>query len=322
MDDVSVFRSVVEPSLERIPLLEILHDERANGVTYLVSHMICRNVMTNFDSKLSRHISATKGIGFPSVSIKARFCEKSSSGATRGKWRKLAPGYFPSVPHALRSVAVRALNDGDRGVVTIFEGAARDFGGVGSKRELTRGDVASLTAALDLAGCVGEAEFVEITGDFDMITIQPLGAGLQPLTADLLRGTVSAPESPSTGRMRFEGALHDFINGAVEQRAARLYMAEARRSLAKTKEDAVLNFRAAAEDRILEVNRALNGKPLTDFRLEVVRGLISRLKVGLGDNLHGLSEDAQITAFEWADTIYSAMVSHERQALGISELRR
>ncbi len=82
-------------------------------------------------------------------------------------------------------------------------------------------------------------------------------------------------------------------------------MARARHALVATKEAAVLEFRAAAENRILSFDRALDGRPLDGHRLDAAIALVERLKVGLGGSLIGLSEDAQITALDWSSAIAS-----------------
>ena len=82
-------------------------------------------------------------------------------------------------------------------------------------------------------------------------------------------------------------------------------MARARHALVATKEAAVLEFRAAAENRILNFDRALAGRPLDGHRLDAAVALVARLKAGLGGSLSGLSEDAQITALDWSAAIAS-----------------
>ena len=47
----SVFKAVVERSLERIPVLEVSHVERLQGCDYIITQAIQRNVFTEFDRK-------------------------------------------------------------------------------------------------------------------------------------------------------------------------------------------------------------------------------------------------------------------------------
>ena len=61
----SVFKSVIEPTLERIVVLETLHFESHRGREFAVSQTLRRNVFTEFDRKLSRHLAAIRGHGFP-----------------------------------------------------------------------------------------------------------------------------------------------------------------------------------------------------------------------------------------------------------------
>ena len=76
-------------------------------------------------------------------------------------------------------------------------------------------------------------------------------------------------------------------------------MAATRRAVLGAKQDAVLDFRAAAERRILDFDGALKGRRLAGHRLEAAAALVRRLKAGLGESLAGLSEHAQLTAFDW-----------------------
>jgi hypothetical protein len=80
-------------------------------------------------------------------------------------------------------------------------------------------------------------------------------------------------------------------------------MAQTRHAMVEIKEDAVMQFRAAAEMRILKFDQALAGRPLAGHLLDSAEALIARLKAGLGDSLTGLSEDAKITALDWSAAI-------------------
>ncbi|MEL6479330.1 MAG: hypothetical protein AAFR17_18535, partial [Pseudomonadota bacterium] len=81
---------------------------------------------------------------------------------------------------------------------------------------------------------------------------------------------------------------------------------------------AIWDFRAAAEERIFGFDKALAGQPLSDYRLTAAETLVTRLRAGLGDNLLGLSEQAQITALGWARLIRrskdaAAMIEQQSQ---------
>ncbi len=100
-----VFKTFVEPSLERIPVLEVSHVERLQGCDYIITQTTQRNVFTDFDRKLSRHLAATRGAGFPAFTIAVRVNECGSGGSPRF----LKPVHHASVPHALKGIADRAF---------------------------------------------------------------------------------------------------------------------------------------------------------------------------------------------------------------------
>ena len=101
----NVFKTFVEPSLERIPVLEVSHVERHQGREYIISQTIQRNVFTEFDRKLSRHLAATRGAGFPAFTVSVQVNERGSGAPARF----LAPAHHVSVPHALKGIADRAF---------------------------------------------------------------------------------------------------------------------------------------------------------------------------------------------------------------------
>jgi hypothetical protein len=301
MHELDLFEAVIEPSVERIPLVDIRYRDVVDGRECEISHLVYRNVFTEFDQKLSRHLAAVSQRGFPAISATIRIRAAKS----RATWRDGKTLHFHSVPHALRGIASRALKDQEKvhlAVHTPDDGmGAMDDAGV--ERVVAPGDVQALNAALDLCAQLGEFEFLDLSGDFDLIMVQPKAAELRPVTMDLYRGSVTVPEAFGDAKDGFEGPLFDFRKLIVEHPQVRTYIAAARHGLAACKESAVMTFRSAAEARILNFDRALAGRPLADYRLDAVVSLVARLKAGLGDNLAGLSEDAQITALDWASSI-------------------
>ncbi len=99
-----VFKTFVEPSLERIPVLEVSHVERRQEQEYIITQTIHRNVFTDFDHKLSRHLAATRGAGFPALTVAVQVAERGSGAPPRF----LSPAHHDSVPHALKGIADRA----------------------------------------------------------------------------------------------------------------------------------------------------------------------------------------------------------------------
>ena len=269
----SIFKDLVEPILERIPVLEAIHAERHKGREFEVSQTIHRNVFTEFDRKLSRHLAAIRGAGFPAFTVTVRVSE-----SRRGTGRLLGATHHLSVPHALKVIAERACGKAGKANLSI------DFSAPGSavrsahSREIDSETIASMDAALLICETLGEAEFLEISGDFDVVIAQP-PCDLKPLVAHLQNGSATLPCPAGASITPFECPIYGFAGHAGANVLAQGYLATARHGLVSTKEAAVSDFRAAAERRIL------------DF---------GRLKAGLGDTLSGLSEDARITALEWS----------------------
>ena len=296
-----VFKTFVEPSLERIPVLEVSHVERLQGCDYIVTQTIQRNVFTDFDRKLSRHLAATRGAGFPAFTVAVQVNERGRGGPPRF----LTPVHHASVPHALKGIADRAFAHCGRVELMVQNsntGAGDRVAGV--RRELSTDDIEALDAALDICRHLGEAEFLDISGDFDIVIAGPPGE-LQPTVMHLQNGSILMPCTNGTAITPFECPIHGFAGHAAGNVLAQGYLARARHALVATKEAAVLEFRAAAEDRILAFDRALAGRPLDGHRLDAAIALIERLKAGLGGSLNGLSEDAQITALDWSAAIAS-----------------
>ncbi len=295
----NVFKTFVEPSLERIPVLEVSHVERLEGCDYIVTQIVQRNVFTEFDRKLSRHLAATRGTGFPAYTVVVQVNERGSGGPPR----RLTPVHYDSVPHALKGIANRAFAHFGRVDLTVHNNnpvAGNRVAGV--RREVSTDDMEVLDAALNICRHLGEAEFLDISGDFDIIIAGPPG-DLQPIIMHLGNGSVSMPCATGSAVTPFECPIHGFAGHAAGNVLAQGYMARARHALVATKEAAVLEFRAAAENRILAFDRALAGRPLDGHRLDAATALIERLKAGLGSSLNGLSEDAQITALDWSAAI-------------------
>jgi hypothetical protein len=299
MSASKVFKTFVEPSLERIPVLEVSHMERRQKREYIITQTINRNVFTDFDCKLSRHLAATRGAGFPAFTVTVHVNERGSSEPPQF----LSPAHHASVPHALKGIADRSFAHCGRVDLMVHNnnpGAGDRVAGL--RREISADDIEMLDAALNICRHLGEAEFLDISGDFDIIIAGPPGE-LQPIVMQLRTGSISMPCTNGTAITPFECPIHGFANHAADNVLAQGYMARARHALVATKEKAVLEFRAAAENRILAFDRALGGRPLDGHRLEAATALVERLKAGLGGSLNGLSEDAQITALDWSAAI-------------------
>jgi len=303
-----VFKTIVEPSLERIPVLEALHIERHHGREYVVNQTINRNVFTEFDRKLSRHLAATRGVGFPLFSVSVHVGERGSAASPR----QLAVAHYASVPHALKGIAERAVAHNGRTELRIQHSAAgEDESATHVAREIGPETVEAMTVALGVARHLGEAEFLDMSGDFDIVLAAPPGK-LRPLVMHLANGSVSMPCQSGETVTPFECPLHGFAEHAGGNLHAQGYLASARHALVAAKEAAVADFRAAAEARILSFDKALAGRSLGGHRLDAAVSLVERLKAGLGDTLSGLAEDAMITALDWSAEIADGETARAR----------
>jgi hypothetical protein len=298
----NIFKTFIEPSLERIPALEVSHNERHQGREYTITQTIHRNVFTEFDRKLSQHLAATRGSGFPAFTVTVQVNEQGSSAPARF----LSPAHHVSVPHALKGIADRAFahcntDDGNIELTVRHDDRGND-GSIGVKRVLSVDDVEALEAALKICRHLGEAEFLNISGDFDIVIAGPPGK-LNPIMMHLQNGSMSMPCGTGSAITPFECPIHGFVEHAAGNVLAQGYLAQARHALVATKEAAVQEFRAAAENRILCFDRALGSRAMEGHRLNATISLVERLKTGLGSNLSGLAEDAQITALDWSAAI-------------------
>ncbi|HUF55509.1 MAG TPA: hypothetical protein VMM55_03005 [Thermohalobaculum sp.] len=296
MANGDIFSDVIQADLARIPLFEALHTERFNGCDYLLSQVVVKNIFTDFDRLLSRHLAATRGEGFPQFTAFVRFREA----AGMPTWKSFDPTHHASVPHALRHIAERAVSFGrDEGLMLRHAGRTGSAEDEGIEVPLEREDVNTLKDALDAFETIGEPEFMEISGDFDVVFCRP-SPEQRPITMYLRKGSASVPSDRSATGTPFECPIAGFRRGIRDDMGAQGYVAAARHALSAAKEAAVSEFRSAAETQIMAFDRALHGRPLDGHRSDSALSLIARLRAGLGDELRGLGEAARITAMEWS----------------------
>lgn len=296
MAESNIFKDVIQADLARIPLFEAVHSERFNGSDYLISQVVVKNIFTDFDRLLSRHLAATRGGGFPHYTAFVRFREAGAA----DKWKSFEPTHHASVPHALRHIADRAVSFGrDEGLMLRHAGRTGEGQDEGTEVPLEREDVNTLKDALEAFEILGEPEFMEISGDFDIVFCRP-SPEQRPITMYLRKGSASVPSDRSATGTPFECPIAGFRRGIRDDMGAQGYVAAARHALSSAKEAAVSEFRNAAETQIMAFDRALHGRPLDGHRSDSALSLITRLKAGLGDELRGLGEAARITAMEWS----------------------
>ncbi|MEM0922984.1 MAG: hypothetical protein AAGI13_08070 [Pseudomonadota bacterium] len=294
-----LFATFVVPSLERVPVADLLIETGAPDATGRVVHRISQNIFTAFDACLSRHFVALSGNGLPGVTVETRAAAKAGETIMPGE---AGARYFPTLPDALVSLAAEGFDNEADPTVRLLDPEGEPATG----RLIGAEDVHALCQAVALARQFGPVEFSELGGDFDMAVLSPPGAS-ENISIDLLRGTVTLPAVAETASdeapARVEAPLFSFAEFVQENTSMRVLMARLRQALMREKTRAVLEFRAMAEDRIRRFDQALDGQPLEYHRLDAAMSLIARLKAGLGDDLLGLSEDAQIIALDWSAAV-------------------
>lgn len=295
MEQNSFFESVVEPSIERLGIYGIAHDVNFDGRHFVVSHKVSKNVMTDFDKRLSKYLAAVTGVGLPGATVETRIRDVE----TGRSWSPYPARHLSAMPEAL-ATAVR-LSLGSEEVARVRLGAwMSDDKALERDRELTVDAAMGMEEAVNVCKQIGPTEFLDVSGDLDRIILKPTGAKLDMLQIDLHRGTVAVPTTTELGGIAWQGALYGFEQQARTTPAVASYLARARYEVSIAKEEAIYAFREAAESRIADFNGALAGRELSGYRLESARSLVSRLQAGLGDTLLGLSEAAQLTALDWA----------------------
>jgi hypothetical protein len=253
-------------------------------------------IYASFDRELSSFLHATRGKAFPRIVVTVHEQEEGAEEAPE----LAAEEYFNAVPAALAWIADRACGGGEAATLRFRTEFAGGEGG-GEQRRVTAGDIRTLRSALDIVAEMADPSMVEITGDFDTLAVNPpADCGLRRARIDFESNMMTVPSADSAS----DSAQFSLYQLAEETRSnpiVKSYVRRIRDSVTASKRLAVEEFRFAAEDQILKFDQALGGKPLTDFRAEVANGLVARLKVGLGDELRGLSAHARAIAFDWTE---------------------
>jgi hypothetical protein len=298
-----VFEKLIQPGLDCIPVLEVIHSEWRDGVKYRIVQTVSRNVFNEFDQKLSRHLAATKGSGFPSSRATVQIVDL----ATKGQPHFLPPTFHESAPHALKGIAERAFSRVGPIELVLQRGDCNpgQMLPVYHRRKIDGAYVAMFDLALAICNHLGESAFLDISGEFDVVTVTP-PAGVDPVVLKLMDGRVRVPSLHGPTKAPFEWPIPDFTEHASKNVSAQAYIASVRHAVVTAKEAAILEFRTAAEQRIHEFDRALAGRQLNGHWLKGASTLIARLNAGLGERLAGISEDARGKALDWCAEIRSA----------------
>ncbi|NIP76482.1 MAG: hypothetical protein GTN90_11080 [Xanthomonadales bacterium] len=294
------FHDVIEPTVQALPVLRVVHCETHNGQSFEIAQTIQRNVYTAFDQALSRYLAATSGAAFPVFTVSVVV----STGAGADDAHRLVSGFHDSVPHALSELAERAFTRAGPVELSFFRsglGAGRTPAAA-QRRRITRHEIDMTRTALGICRTIGDSEFLDVSGDFGMVVARPPG-NLDPIIMQLDKGTVLVPSSTLPGSPAFQWSLFSFFERVATNPAAQSYMAGVSQALMAEREGAIMAFRALAERRILDFHKIVGGRPLQGHWLSAAEGLLARLKAGLGDDLTGLAEDARGIALDLSATI-------------------
>ncbi len=310
-----VFENIIKPSLDCIPVLEVIHSEWHDGVKFRITQTVNRNVFNEFDHKLSNHLAATTGTGFPSCKVTVQIVDLQSNGEPQ----YLPPTYHDSAPHALKAIAERAfarvgpielvLQRGDNNPGQMLP--------VYHRRKIDSAYIAQYERALSICDHLGATAFLDLSGEFDVVKITPPG-GLDPVVLRLQDGTVLVPSMHGPTNAPFEWPISAFAEHASNNINAQSYVASVRHAIVTEKEAAILAFRSAAEQQIHEFDSALAGRRLDGHWLKGASALIARLRAGLGDTLAGISEGARGKALDWCAEIRRARKANPAAAKRVS----
>ncbi|MEM7176904.1 MAG: hypothetical protein AAGD47_08665 [Pseudomonadota bacterium] len=301
MSEKNLFQTVIEPSVERVPVLELAQIVETDDMRLEAIYLLERTVMTAFDKKLSDHLAAVQGSGFPQISMQITIRDPE----TGKTWHPMDRQVFPTIPHALHFAGQFALGDRETCSLKVFSRVRAAFSGkaVGIVEEISAIRLDALRACIEVCELMGEFEYLHVTGNFTTIVIQTVDHSFEPVVVDLERGTVTVPST--TGGTSYVGPLFNPLKSISENRDAAIYFTQVNHRLTVMKEEAIWSFRAAAEERIVGFDKALGGQALTGYRMTAAETLVHRVRAGMGENLLGLSEQAQVTALGWAGLIGS-----------------
>ena len=299
----SVFEKMIEPGLKCIPVLDVIHLETHGGVTFSIAQTVNRNVFTEFDRKLSDHLAATTGTGFPSYKVTVRITDSLS----KNEPQFLETTYYDSMPHALLAIAERAVAWAGPVALTLLRAdcKAEKRLPVQCRRGVDRAFIKTFEGALGICNYFGATAFLDLSGEFDVVKITPPG-GLDPVVLRLQDDIVEIPSMQGRGVGPFEWEISAFAENASNCLSAQRYAESVRHAIVTEKEAAILAFRSAAEQQINEFHSALDGRPLEGHWLKSATALIARLRAGLGNTLAGISEGARGQAQDWCAEILKA----------------
>jgi hypothetical protein len=295
-----VFEKIIKPGLDCIPVLEVIHSEWHGGAKFRITQTVNRNIFNEFDHKLSNHLAAKTGTGFPICKVTVQVVDLQGNDEPQ----YLPPTHHDSAPHALKSIAERAFARVGPIELVLQRGDCNpgQMLPVYHRRKIDSAYIEQFERALGICNHLGATAFLDLSGEFDVVKITPPG-GLDPVILRLREGTVQVPSLHGPTKAPFEWPISAFAEHASNNISAQSYVASVRHAIVTEKEAAILAFRSAAEQRIHEFDSALDGRHLEGHWLKGASALIARLRAGLGDTLAGISEGARGKALDWCAEI-------------------
>lgn len=281
-----------------VPLIEVGYEARGREAQTLCMATICKVIYSGFDKALSDYLHATQGRAFPRFVATVQEKVEGSEDAPS----EVAERFFSSIPEALAWIGERALGGGDQATVTIHSDFKHDGDRTGARQKsITESDVYALKAAFKIVSELADPALVDITGDFDSLAVNPpVETRLRKIRVDFSNNIMSVPAVDSAlDASQF--SVYELSEKMQSDPIVRTYSRILSDLMVQGKQRAVEEFRFAAEEQILNFDNALGAQSLSGYRGEIAKDLIARLKVGLGDELRGISAHARAIAFDWAD---------------------
>lgn len=281
----------------RVPLIEIGFETKGGDAPTLNVATVSKVIYAGFDRALSDFLHATQGRAFPR--FVATLHEKSDG--ADGHPKQIAERFFSSIPEALAWIGERALNGEDQARVTVHADFRRDGAANAARpRIITDSDTHALRTAFSIVTELADPAVIDITGDFESLAINPPAeSGLRKARVDFSNNIMYVPTVEGGESVQF--SVFDLADKMREDPVVRTYSRILSDIATQSKQQAVEEFRWAAEEQILNFDNALGSQPMTGYRAEIAKDLVARLKAGLGDELRGISAHARAIAFDWAD---------------------
>ncbi len=282
----------------RVPLIEVGFEAPGREALTCCVATVSKVIYAGFDRALSDFLHATQGRAFPRF---ATTLNEKVDGSEEGP-KQVAERFFNSIPEALAWIGEHALGESEQAQVKVQTDFAMDREASGSRpRMITASDVHALRTSFSIVSELADPAVIDITGDFESLAINPPAeSGLRKARVDFSNNIMYMPgvDGESDG---VQFSVFELPEKMRSEPVVRTYSRIISDLIAQRKQSAVEDFRWAAEEQIMNFDNALGSQPLSGYRGDIAKDLITRLKAGLGEELRGISAHARAIAFDWAD---------------------